>query len=103
MMVDPDRAAGHLEHNGKTYYFCSKGCVAKFTAGPETYLSGKREPMHAQTIQLAGSRRAAAPLEPPEPRKPLEHLEPLEPLERHGTRWTCQIDTEIVSYRPGCL
>ena len=43
MTVDPARAAGHVEHNGTTYYFCSKGCVAKFTADPERYLSGTRE------------------------------------------------------------
>ena len=45
MMVDPDRAAIHVEHNGKAYYFCSKGCGARFTADPEKYVSGKREPM----------------------------------------------------------
>ena len=53
MMVDPDRAAGHVEHAGTTYYFCSKGCVAKFTADPEKYLSGKREPMAAPTSRSA--------------------------------------------------
>jgi Cu+-exporting ATPase len=25
MTVDPSRAAGHLEHEGLTYYFCGKG------------------------------------------------------------------------------
>ena len=43
MMVDPDRAAGHVDHNGTTYYFCSKCCVAKFSADPEKYLAGARE------------------------------------------------------------
>ena len=32
MMVDPDRAAGHMEYKGTIYHFCSKGCAAKFTA-----------------------------------------------------------------------
>ena len=40
MTVDPARAAGHVEHEGTTYYFCSKGCVAKFSADPKKYLSG---------------------------------------------------------------
>ena len=54
MMVDPDRAAGHVEHGGTTYYFCSKGCAAKFSADPEKYLFGKREPMVAPTLQIGG-------------------------------------------------
>ena len=32
MTVDPARAAGSVDHRGQTYYFCSKGCVAKFTS-----------------------------------------------------------------------
>src|SRR4029077_2913945 len=40
MTVDPARAAGHVDHGGTTYHFCSKGCVAKFSADPNTYLSG---------------------------------------------------------------
>ncbi|MBI3491489.1 MAG: YHS domain-containing protein, partial [Acidobacteria bacterium] len=45
MTVDPARAAGAVDHDGTTYYFCSNGCVAKFTADPKKYLSGTREPM----------------------------------------------------------
>ena len=45
MTVDPARAAGHVDHEGTTYSFCSKGCVAKFKADPKHYLSGTREPM----------------------------------------------------------
>ena len=30
MTVDPTKAAGKSEYQGKTYYFCSKGCLAKF-------------------------------------------------------------------------
>ena len=51
MTVDPTRAAGQLEHDGSTYYFCSKGCLAKFAVDPKKYLSGGREPMaHQQVI-----------------------------------------------------
>jgi Cu+-exporting ATPase len=89
MMVDPDRAAGHVEHKGVTYYFCSKGCVAKFGAAPEKYLSGKREPMHAPMVQIGGLKKptVAEPRVPsPEPRTP---------------RYTCPMDPEVVSDRPG--
>ena len=38
MQVDPGKAAGKSEINGKTYYFCSTGCKAKFDANPTEYL-----------------------------------------------------------------
>src|SRR5579872_856264 len=49
MTVDPQRAAGSSEYQGKTYHFCSKGCVAKFEADPEKYLhpGTKPQPMAA--------------------------------------------------------
>ena len=37
MQVDPAKAAGTSEFQGKTYYFCSKGCKAKFDANPQQY------------------------------------------------------------------
>src|SRR5207247_6868406 len=39
MTVDPTKAAGQFDHEGTTYFFCSKGCLAKFAAAPETYLA----------------------------------------------------------------
>ncbi len=47
MSVDPQHAAGSSVYQGKTYHFCSKGCVAKFEADPEKYLhpAAKPEPM----------------------------------------------------------
>ena len=92
MMVDPDRAAGHVEHNGTTYHFCSTGCVAKFSADPEKYLAGAREAMHAPaTIQIGGLKKSLAPSLPPlatsdEPR---------------ATKWTCPMDPEVISDKPG--
>jgi P-type Cu+ transporter len=38
MTVDPQHAAGTSEYDGHTYYFCSKGCVAKFEADPLRYI-----------------------------------------------------------------
>ena len=38
MTVDPARAAATLVHAGRTFYFCSTRCHAKFAAAPETYL-----------------------------------------------------------------
>jgi Cu+-exporting ATPase len=38
MQVDPAKAAGSTEYNGKTYYFCSKGCKTKFDANPSQFV-----------------------------------------------------------------
>jgi Cu+-exporting ATPase len=38
MQVDPKSAAGKTEHKGKTYFFCSAGCKAKFEKNPGQYV-----------------------------------------------------------------
>jgi P-type Cu+ transporter len=63
MTVDPRRAAGAVEHRAQTYYFCSKGCAAKFEADPAKYLDSKSTqpaaaaaeytcPMHPEVRQI---------------------------------------------------
>jgi YHS domain-containing protein len=37
MQVDPAKAAGKSEYQGKTYYFCSPVCKKKFDANPSQY------------------------------------------------------------------
>ncbi|HEV8397154.1 MAG TPA: YHS domain-containing protein [Vicinamibacterales bacterium] len=37
MQIDPSKAAGTSQYNGKTYYFCSASCKAKFDANPKQY------------------------------------------------------------------
>lgn len=41
MTVDPERCAGSHEHGGRVYYFCGKGCLAKFAADPGAYLGDR--------------------------------------------------------------
>jgi Cu+-exporting ATPase len=48
MRVDPAKAAGKHDHKGKTYYFCSKGCLEKFKAQPDNYLGAKPAPAPAK-------------------------------------------------------
>ena len=38
MSVRPESAAGAHEHAGQLYYFCAKGCLARFRERPETFL-----------------------------------------------------------------
>jgi Cu+-exporting ATPase len=65
MEVTPQRAAGSFAHKGQTYYFCGKGCLAKFQADPEKYLNPKPTvaaagaenveytcPMHPEVVQM---------------------------------------------------
>jgi Cu+-exporting ATPase len=37
MQVDPAKAAGTSQYQGKTYSFCSTACKAKFDANPQRY------------------------------------------------------------------
>jgi Cu+-exporting ATPase len=72
MTVDPAKAAASEGHDGKTYYFCCKGCAAKFLADPERYLQPS----------------------------PVASL-PVEPAAQQGAKYTCPMDPEIVRDAPG--
>jgi YHS domain-containing protein len=37
MQVDPKKAAGTSEYQGKTYYFCCLACKRKFDQNPTQY------------------------------------------------------------------
>jgi heavy metal translocating P-type ATPase len=62
MTVDPEKCAGSHTHNGLEYFFCGKGCLAKFSAAPQTFLKTKPVaakptggqyicPMHPKVVQ----------------------------------------------------
>jgi Cu+-exporting ATPase len=49
MDVEADKAAGHTEYAGHTYYFCGSSCKVKFDKNPAQYLdndAGKPESEH---------------------------------------------------------
>lgn len=63
MTVDPGTAAGSNIHDGKTYHFCSTGCLAKFKADPTKFLDPQPSaeqsldveytcPMHPEIVQI---------------------------------------------------
>lgn len=39
MQVEEAEAAGQVDYEGKTYYFCSTSCIDKFEKDPENYTS----------------------------------------------------------------
>jgi Cu+-exporting ATPase len=50
MTVAPERAAGHFEYRGHTYYFCGKGCLERFRADPEKYLRPPSKPAERAAV-----------------------------------------------------
>ena len=124
MTVDPARAAGSFEYGGTTHYFCSNGCLAKFSADPQRFLAGAREPtmQHAPVVQIGGLRRGGAEparrsssqsssASPPASSLPspsalpapssLPRAEQAPPLRVSETTYTCPMHPEIVSDKPG--
>ena len=77
MMVDPQKAAGKVEHTGKTYFFCSPRCKERFEKEPEKFLAapGTAGMEHAQ----AATPEASA----------------------QNIRYTCPMHPEIVQIGPG--
>jgi Cu+-exporting ATPase len=45
MKVNSATAKHRIDHGGKTFYFCSAGCRAKFAAAPESYLKPQVAPL----------------------------------------------------------
>jgi len=60
MKVRPD-APHHTTYQGKTYRFCSAGCLAKFTAEPERYLGG---PSSAPPAPVPATAEWTCPMHP---------------------------------------
>src|SRR5262245_21368401 len=41
MTIDPADAVGHVEHQGRTYYFCNDSCLERFREDPAQFLEPK--------------------------------------------------------------
>ena len=44
MTIDPAKAKGKADYKGKTYYFCSDDCKAKFDKEPAKYADKEKAP-----------------------------------------------------------
>lgn len=108
MVVAPPKAAASAVHEGRTFYFCSKGCEAKFHAEPQKYLAPKKVPQEQR----------------PRIDSPIEYTCPMHPeVKQHGPgscpkcgmalepttiaptvsriEYTCPMHPEIVRPEPG--
>lgn len=129
MHVDPQKARGSAEHQGKQYFFCSKGCEQKFTAEPDRYTTSK--PASPGLVTLGGiapAKKAPPPAagikaasikkdQPPAGKGTLVYLCPMCPdvretrnvpcpscgmaLEPQRIEYTCPMHPEIVRDQPG--
>ncbi len=90
MSVVPERAAAKVEHEGKTYYFCSTHCAGRFRAEPGKFLAapGSGETAHAHGDRAAHSAGAVA--------APAKKAEPAD-----ARRYTCPMHPQIVQIGPG--
>jgi Cu+-exporting ATPase len=111
MQFAPERAAGKLEYEGKTYYFCNKLCLEKFRLDPVKYLASEKPSRMPDTIQIQTKATASLYTCPMDPEIRQDStgacpkcgmaLEPLtaEPISR--TRYVCPMHPEVVSDTPG--
>jgi P-type Cu+ transporter len=111
MTVDPQHAAGTLEHQGQPYYFCSDACLQRFQAAPEQY-AGKpptASPDSTVTPTEARPGEYTCPMHPdvrqsrpgacPKCDMALEPANLAAPATR--TEYTCPMHPEIVRQEPG--
>ena len=78
MNVKPDSAAATETYQGRTYYFCSQSCAAKFRAEPAKYLAKYLAPQTSQ----------------PAP----QTIQPAPPA---AGKYTCPMHPEIIRDKPG--
>ena len=81
MTVDPAQAAGSHQYEGRTYYFCSQGCLEKFRENPERFLN---QPPGSMTAQPVGVQRVKR-----------------EPDSTEAIPYTCPMHPEVRAPKPG--
>ena len=106
MTIDPADAVGHVEHRGRTYYFCNQSCLDQFQADPDRFLDPVRR--DAATPEAELDREYTCPMDPEVRQKGPGAcpkcgmaLEPVQVAPVRRTEWTCPMHPEIVRSEPG--
>src|SRR5688572_3205899 len=86
MNIEPGSAAGKVEHDGQTYYFCSVHCQKLFQTDPTKYLA-------------AAEARRSAPA--PASQHPTHRHAPTAKPDKSGAIYTCPMDTGLRQQGPG--
>ena len=63
MTVDPAKAAGSFEYQGKTYYFCSSHCLHRFREDPERFIAKPESPPPAK-VETKPGQKYTCPMHP---------------------------------------
>ncbi|TBC88411.1 heavy metal translocating P-type ATPase (plasmid) [Rhizobium leguminosarum] len=114
MTVDPQAGKPSLEHEGRTYHFCSEGCRTKFAAAPEDYLTAK-DPVCGMTVDRSTAKHflkvdgekfyfCSAACQAKFEADPSAYRNGKRPPAKPaltGTLYTCPMHPEVVSDRPG--
>jgi Cu+-exporting ATPase len=58
MDVNPQSATFRAEHEGQTYFFCSRGCMLDFQDEPARYLDPSYEPHGMEDMDTHGGHTA---------------------------------------------
>jgi Cu+-exporting ATPase len=83
MTVDPQSAAGALEHEGVKYYFCHPNCLEKFLADPQRFLKKDVAPVAITPTQIQRTKQIDLP------------------SVEIGAAYTCPMHPEVVRDAPG--
>jgi P-type Cu+ transporter len=104
MTVDPARAAAHVEHAGKTYYFCCAGCAGKFRAEPAKYLNAiapaARE-RQGSLVQFSRAHNAAATPALADSHEEMHEARPIAAKTASRNAYVCPMDPEVHEDYPG--
>jgi P-type Cu+ transporter len=57
MAIDPLQPRGKAEHEGRTYFFCSPGCMHKFVSSPAKYLSSGPGTLESAAAAAASAKK----------------------------------------------
>ena len=83
MTVAPEKAAGKVEHAGKTYYFCSKRCAERFSGEPKKFLAALgTAPAEHGAMQRTGAHASRT-------------------ADEKKVRYTCPMHPQIIQIGPG--
>src|SRR5437016_5044895 len=83
MTVAPEKAAGKVEHAGKTYYFCSKRCAERFSGEPKRFLAALgTAPAEHGAMQRTGADASRT-------------------ADEKKVRYTCPMHPQIIQIGPG--
>src|SRR3954465_11020639 len=86
MAVTPEGAAAHVVHGSQDFYFCSKGCAAKFQQDPARYLAAPGSSPMGSDHGQAGLVQLGA--------FDVGNVSP-------GAAYVCPMDPEVRSKKPG--